>query len=644
MTDRTTEADHQHRQQDQSADSDFLYTNKYIYIQKDLKEIYSSMQAFVISEEFQTHIKRDGYNLDNIEERLRLGKNDVIKTECPIVAAGETCCGKSSTLNLILGEEILPTGITSSTSRVCRVKYCEQVMISTRDSNDEELENMSFENIKEMASKLKFLAETEDPEISYVDIYMPVSLLQGNVIIVDTPGCGDLEQQEAAEMMMSYLPNALAFIFVVNVSNAGGLQQDRLLRVLSNVRDSMDGMVSFSPKDVVFLLNKWDTISHVDVEGQRAFFEKTKTSLRKVWKEVEDSRIFKISASKVSENKPKYTKDFDMFQTALNEIIARNENKRVKVHLRFLNEFLDEFNRVLSIKLLNADQSETENQAKLDEFSSELEKIETTRREEISNIERRIDTFFEKASQQLHEYIHHQTFKEAILANTEKLTRFSIGHVLDTRIEIETKAWQDAHIERIFHETIMGDLLTKFENIQRSLHSIKDNFIGFKTPFVVGNKITTVVVPGLISGGAGLLGLGFLIKREVSDPGVLFGIATAGIVGGIVISSLVAFEAVDDFATVCKNAIQARIKPFTKEKIKCILRERYYDIIQKIIKTFFEGDLEKEIIKIKDNIATMRKEHESFVSQRGTLSSLRSTVIQKIGQLQHLSCIDIKNE
>lgn len=51
-------------------------------------------------------------------------------------------------------------------------------MISTRDSKDEELENMSFENIKEMASKLKFLAETEDPKISYVDIYMPVSLLQ----------------------------------------------------------------------------------------------------------------------------------------------------------------------------------------------------------------------------------------------------------------------------------------------------------------------------------------------------------------------------------------------------------------------------------------------------------------------------------
>lgn len=51
---------------------------------------------------------------------------------------------------------------------------------------------------------------------------------QGNVIIVDTPGCGDKEQKEVADKMMSYLPNALAFVFVINVSNAGGLQDDRV--------------------------------------------------------------------------------------------------------------------------------------------------------------------------------------------------------------------------------------------------------------------------------------------------------------------------------------------------------------------------------------------------------------------------------
>lgn len=91
---------------------------------------------------------------------------------------GETSSGKSSIINLILGEKILPSGITASTSRVCRVKYFKHCMISTRDNKDEELENMSFDNSKEMAEKLKTLALTNDTKISYLDIYMPVPLLQ----------------------------------------------------------------------------------------------------------------------------------------------------------------------------------------------------------------------------------------------------------------------------------------------------------------------------------------------------------------------------------------------------------------------------------------------------------------------------------
>lgn len=48
------------------------------------------------------------------------------------------------------------------------------------------------------------------------------------MVIVDTPGVGDIDQQEVAEKMMDYLPNALAFVFVINVSAAGGLQKDRV--------------------------------------------------------------------------------------------------------------------------------------------------------------------------------------------------------------------------------------------------------------------------------------------------------------------------------------------------------------------------------------------------------------------------------
>lgn len=38
----------------------------------------------------------------------------------------------------------------------------------------------------------------------------------------------------------------------------------------------MHEMVSFSPEDVIFLLNKWDTISHEDDDQLEKFIEDTK--------------------------------------------------------------------------------------------------------------------------------------------------------------------------------------------------------------------------------------------------------------------------------------------------------------------------------------------------------------------------------
>ena len=48
------------------------------------------------------------------------------------------------------------------------------------------------------------------------------------MIIVDTPGIGDEDQEVVAQMMLDYLPKALAIVFVLNVANAGGIQQDRV--------------------------------------------------------------------------------------------------------------------------------------------------------------------------------------------------------------------------------------------------------------------------------------------------------------------------------------------------------------------------------------------------------------------------------
>lgn len=43
---------------------------------------------------------------------------------------------------------------------------------------------------------------------------------------MDTPGIGG--SGEVTQKLIDYLPNAVAFVFVINVGSAGGMQNDRV--------------------------------------------------------------------------------------------------------------------------------------------------------------------------------------------------------------------------------------------------------------------------------------------------------------------------------------------------------------------------------------------------------------------------------
>lgn len=61
----------------------------------------------------------------------------------------------------------------------------------------------------------------------------------------------------------------------------------------------MNQMVSFSPEDVIFLLNKWDTLSDEEEKKKEEYFKKSKETLHEYWEEIDESVIFQISATKV---------------------------------------------------------------------------------------------------------------------------------------------------------------------------------------------------------------------------------------------------------------------------------------------------------------------------------------------------------
>lgn len=181
----------------------------------------------------------------------------------------------------------------------------------------------------------------------------------------------------------------------------------------------------------------------------------------------------------------------------------------------------------------------------------------------------------------------------------------------------------------------MKKLTKKFKNIHQSLHLIKCEMRGIKTPFDVDNKIAPVIVSSVIPSGAALLG-GVVMTRITSDPKILLGVAAFGLVGGLFCTALTSLELLDDSETVCKKAYKARMNALTKEKIRFALRIRYADVIRKIIEQFLEGDLKDEIQQIELNITTMRGERQFYKAEKDSIASLKSIVTNALHDLYRL--------
>ena len=94
---------------------------------------------------------------------------------------GETGAGKSSLLNLLLGSEVLPHSILSSTSTICQLRNSPQARaeVFTRHGK---LEPILFDMESDIAEQRewlqKYVTDRTDAEYKCIDIYWPLPMLK----------------------------------------------------------------------------------------------------------------------------------------------------------------------------------------------------------------------------------------------------------------------------------------------------------------------------------------------------------------------------------------------------------------------------------------------------------------------------------
>jgi GTPase SAR1 family protein len=172
-----------------------------------------------------------------------------------LLVLGDMKRGKSTFINALLGEKVLPSDVNPCTALLTVLKYGPEKRVTVHFTDDRTPEVMDVATFQETytipadeAKRLEDKQETAFPGVSHAVVEYPLPLLETGIEIIDTPGLNDTETRDRT--VLEYLYTCHAVLFVMSAAQPCTLDERRYLQ--NYLKDR--GLSLF------FLINGWDRI------------------------------------------------------------------------------------------------------------------------------------------------------------------------------------------------------------------------------------------------------------------------------------------------------------------------------------------------------------------------------------------------
>ena len=186
--------------------------------------------------------------LDTLSERVREGRFYV-------AVLGQFKRGKSTLVNALVGEVVLPVGVAPVTSVTTIVRHGARA--ARARIGDDAWTPVAVERVRELVS------EQANPEnrlgVKGVEVFLPAPILASGMCLVDTPGIGSVLAGNTAETR-AFVPHVDAAVVVVGADPP-----------ISGEELALVTEVSERVRDVVFVLAKADRFRDEELAEARAF-------------------------------------------------------------------------------------------------------------------------------------------------------------------------------------------------------------------------------------------------------------------------------------------------------------------------------------------------------------------------------------
>jgi small GTP-binding protein len=443
-----------------------------------------------------------------------------------LVVAGEFNSGKSSFINALLGERVLPEGVTPTTDRINILRHGPAVSEQLREA---------------------YLLERTHP----AEVLREIN-------IVDTPGTNAILRRHE-ELTREFVPRSDLVLFVTSAD-----------RPFTESERAFLEQIRQWGKKIVFIVNKIDILGRPDERQQVVDYvrENAEGLLG------EAPQIFAVSArsalearAATAEQSQRWSESgFDEVEDYLLNTLDQEERVRLKllnplnVGLRLASKYKDAaFER---LKLLAQDVEALQNidqqlglfhQEMLRDFEPRLGRLDVL----LSDMERRGSRFFEETIRigRIKSLMDSEGVKRAfereVIADTPKQIEDEVGRVIDWIVERNHKLWQDinSYIDRRqlskHREGMIGDVGPSFgynrqallDSIGRVSREVVGSYNRDAESRTIANDIQGAFASTALA-EAGAIGLGTIVVTVVTGAAAdLTGIllATALAVGGFYI-------------------------------------------------------------------------------------------------------------
>ncbi|KAF3883947.1 MULTISPECIES: dynamin family protein [Nostocales] len=600
-----------------------------------------------------------------------------------LLVLGDMKRGKSTLLNALLGENLLPSDVNPCTAVLTVLRHGAEKKVTVYYNDGKSPQQLDFQNFKfkytidpQEAKKLEQEKKQAFPDVDYAVVEYPLPLLEKGIEIVDSPGLNDTEARN--ELSLGYVNNCHAILFVMRASQPCTLGERRYL----------ENYIKGRGLSVFFLINAWDQVKESLIDPDDA--EELKSAedrLRQVFRanlseycyvdghDIYDERVFEISSIQALRRRLKNSQaslegtGIPEFTGSLNTFLTREraiaELRQVRTLAR---QACNRTREAIERRILLLDQDVNQLRTRINSVEPEFKKLTSIRDQFQQEIRNTSDTKSKAVADSFRDYVLGlgNTFETDFLRYQPELNLFdflSSGKREAFNIALQ-KAFEQYITDKSAAWTLTAekDISAAFAQLSRSAAQygasynqvtdrITEQLTGEKVKVNTNTTTEEDNSPGWAKWAMGLLSLsrGNLAGVAMAGAGfdwknILLNYFTVIGIGGIITAVTGVFLGPIGFALLglgvgFLQADQARkelVKTAKKELVKYLpqVAQEQWHTVHKAVKECFDS-YEKEVsTRINDDISARKSELDNLLKQKETREIDRETELKRLKKLE----------